>query len=452
VYPVIAVGAVVVAAALVAGGWHFSLPLLGLLLAAMLAEMFPVKIESVAAGTTSFATVFIATAATVYDWRYGALVGAGGMLLSHVDPQRWIAPIKVAYNMALYGVAGAAAGAIAGIVPLGLRLGFGGSAVFYLVDVGLLSWVVAATRRQRITTVARSFYTSTAWPFFVMAFVTAIVVHLWQSDPAWSLLVIPPLAAMIVYQTRLGHALDRQRELDGLKDDFLATTSHELRTPLTSIYGAAVTLSERDLEERMQRRLIEIIRTESAHLSDLVDDVLWASRLNSREITQNAEPFDAGDLVESVVTVFEAGVPAGVTLRRTILPDVPAVVADRDHLRRVLMNLVENAVKYSPLGGVVEVDVQTAGGFVRFVVSDDGLGIPLDERERIFEKFVRLDPEMRTGIGGSGLGLYICKRLVEEMHGRIWIEDNGSRGSRFLVDLPAAPQEAPTPVLAAARA
>jgi len=189
VYPVIVGGAAIVGAALVAGGWRFSLPLLGLLLAAMLAEMFPVKIESVAAGTTSFATVFIATAATVYDWRYGALVGAGGMLLSHVEPERWIAPIKIAYNMALYGVAGAAAGAFAAIVPLGLRLGFGGSAVFYVVDVGLLSWVVAATRRQRITTVARSFYASTAWPFFVMAFLTAIVVHLWRSDPASSLLV-----------------------------------------------------------------------------------------------------------------------------------------------------------------------------------------------------------------------------------------------------------------------
>src|SRR5215213_8948716 len=130
VYPVIGAGVVVLVAALAAGGWRFTAPLLALLFAATLAEMFPVKIESVAAGTTSFATIFIATAASVYGWRYGALVGAGAMLLSHAHPQRWNAPIKVAYNMALYGVGGAAAGAAGALIPAEYRLGFASSAAF----------------------------------------------------------------------------------------------------------------------------------------------------------------------------------------------------------------------------------------------------------------------------------------------------------------------------------
>jgi signal transduction histidine kinase len=114
------------------------------------------------------------------------------------------------------------------------------------------------------------------------------------------------------------------------------------------------------------------------------------------------------------------------------------VLGDREHAQRVLANLLENAIKYSPEGGPVEVNTCAIDGHVRFTIRDKGLGIPESMREQIFEKFTRLDPQMTRGIGGTGLGLYICRQLVEQMDGRIWVEENNPRGSAFSFELPAA--------------
>ena len=102
------------------------------------------------------------------------------------------------------------------------------------------------------------------------------------------------------------------------------------------------------------------------------------------------------------------------------------------------MNLVENAVKYSPDGGPVRISLSAEERVVRWTVADEGLGIPASERRRIFEKFFRLDPNMTRGIGGTGLGLYICRELVRRLNGRIWVEANNGKGSKFQVELPVA--------------
>jgi signal transduction histidine kinase len=112
------------------------------------------------------------------------------------------------------------------------------------------------------------------------------------------------------------------------------------------------------------------------------------------------------------------------------------VVADPGQLRQVLSNLIENAVKYSPDGGTVRVALAPENRHVRFSVSDSGLGIPVSEQRRIFEKFFRLDPDMTRGIGGTGLGLYICRELVRRVDGRIWVESDGRSGSTFHVEIP----------------
>ena len=115
----------------------------------------------------------------------------------------------------------------------------------------------------------------------------------------------------------------------------------------------------------------------------------------------------------------------------------PQVAADPDGLRQVLVNLVENAVKYSPNGGLVELELEPTDGRVRFVVRDRGLGIPASEHERIFEKFFRLDPNLARGVGGTGLGLYISREIVRRMGGRIRVESKPGSGSTFSFDLPA---------------
>jgi signal transduction histidine kinase len=114
------------------------------------------------------------------------------------------------------------------------------------------------------------------------------------------------------------------------------------------------------------------------------------------------------------------------------------VSADPEHLRQILVNLVDNAVKYSPDGGHVLVRIEDRGGSVRFAVSDEGLGIPPNEQARIFDKFYRLDPDLTRGVGGTGLGLYICRELVRRMAGRISVESTPGEGSTFVVDIPVA--------------
>lgn len=239
------------------------------------------------------------------------------------------------------------------------------------------------------------------------------------------------------------------RRLDELKAEFVATASHELRTPLAAVYGAAQTLSRHDfaLDEAGRARFISLITDESERLSRIVNEILLASQLDAGRLDLASEPFDSAELVERVIEAARAHLPGSVTLDVTLPESAPSVAADRDKARQVLVNLVENAIKYSPDGGHVEVGIDQAESAVRFYVTDEGLGIPELEQERIFDKFYRLDPEMTRGVGGTGLGLYICSELVRRMDGRIWVESHHGRGSTFSFELPVAEMSLP-PVMA----
>jgi PAS domain S-box-containing protein len=234
------------------------------------------------------------------------------------------------------------------------------------------------------------------------------------------------------------------RRLDELKSEFVATASHELRTPLAAVYGAAQTLRRHDfaLDEAGRARFITLITDESERLSRIVNEILLASQLDAGRLDLASEPFDPAELVKRVVETTRAHLPPTVELDVS-LPDEPppSVAADRDKARQVLVNLVDNAVKYSPEGGRVEVRIESTETTVRFHVTDEGIGVPEDERERIFDKFYRLDPEMTRGVGGTGLGLYICSELVRRMDGRIWVQSNHGEGSIFSFELPVAELE-----------
>jgi PAS domain S-box-containing protein len=234
--------------------------------------------------------------------------------------------------------------------------------------------------------------------------------------------------------------LSEERALDELKTDFVATVSHELRTPLAAVYGAAMTLRRPDVqfEEEHRERLVSIIANEADRLARIVDDILWASQLESGRLQFGIESCDAGAVAAEVVEAAKAHLPKGVSIDLVLPPSLPEVAGDRDKIRQVLVNLIENAVKYSPEGGTVEVHVEPLERRLLVSVRDEGLGIPLTEQQRIFEKFYRLDPNLTRGVGGTGLGLYICRELVRRMNGRLWVASKEGQGSTFFVELPLA--------------
>jgi PAS domain S-box-containing protein len=242
-----------------------------------------------------------------------------------------------------------------------------------------------------------------------------------------------------------------ERALDELKGEFVATISHELRTPLAAIYGSAQTLRRSDLEldPETRRRLLEVITTESERLTRIASEILLANTLDSGRLELDSRLVDlhalAGEVVEEMRAVFAER--EGLAIDLTGGNGQPAVVADPDRLRQVLINLIDNAVKYSPDGSHVAVEIESLAHSVRVAIKDEGIGIPRAEQQRIFGKFYRIDPQLSRGVGGTGLGLYICRELVRRMQGRVWVASREGEGSTFYVDLPLA--EAPVAASAA---
>ena len=233
--------------------------------------------------------------------------------------------------------------------------------------------------------------------------------------------------------------LTEERRVERLKSEFVSTISHELRTPLAAIYGAALTLRREEPSLEAQREgLLDVISGESERLARIVNDILWASRLESGTLHVAIESCDPVKLATSVVDATRAHIPSKIALEFEAEPELPLVAADPDKVRQVLTNLVDNAVKYSPDGGTVRVTLRRSGARIAFTVHDEGLGIPLAEQARIFEKFYRLDPELTRGVGGTGLGLYISRELVRHMGGRVSVVSREGEGSIFRVELPVA--------------
>ena len=189
-----------------------------------------------------------------------------------------------------------------------------------------------------------------------------------------------------------------------------------------------------------------MIAVQSRRLADLIEEILVTGQLDSGTLRVVSEAFDAEELVWNVASTTRLRVGDETTIGVSIAPELPQVTGDAERTRQVLTNLLDNAIKYSPDGGRIDiaVDREPEGDRIRFMVRDEGLGIPLGEQERIFEKFYRLDPNQRRGIGGSGLGLYICRELVRSMNGRIWVRSDPGEGAIFVFELPVA-ERVPAP-------
>jgi signal transduction histidine kinase len=239
-------------------------------------------------------------------------------------------------------------------------------------------------------------------------------------------------SVLAVRDATAGYVLERARA------DFVTTASHELRTPLTTVYGAARTLSARhdQLSGEQTGQLLVMIEQESEHLVQIVDQLLVSAQLDRGALHLDESEVDVRALCSAVIESARLRAAAGREIAFDAPPAVTTVRCDESLLRQVLVNLVENALKYSLNGGRIEVRVLNESASVQIEVEDEGLGIPPAEQERIFEKFYRLDAAMTRGVGGSGLGLYISREIVTQMGGSLSVRSVPDVGSTFTVTLP----------------
>jgi signal transduction histidine kinase len=237
-------------------------------------------------------------------------------------------------------------------------------------------------------------------------------------------------------------AYERQKELDQLKDQFIMTASHELRTPLTAVQGYIELLSEYNdtLSAETRTEFIQKAHRGCDELALMVGNIMDASRLQIEAERIRLAPVELASSVRHVMEILEA-----VTTREqrpvslAISPGL-FVMADELRLRQILLNLVSNALKYSPPGTTIQIMALQGQGLVKISVRDYGLGVPPEEQPRLFERFVRLERDINSPVRGAGLGLYITKRLVAAMGGRLWVESSGvpGEGSTFSFTLQRA--------------
>ena len=233
-----------------------------------------------------------------------------------------------------------------------------------------------------------------------------------------------------------------REELDGvnqLKSNFLSVISHELKTPLTSIKAYAETLLENleSIETRTVREFVKVMDGESERLIKLVDNILSFSYMEMGNLKVEKVSFELDELLREVYASIEKEFVSRGLTAEIVLPKSPVIIkADRELVKQLLQNLINNAVKFSPEGGKVYISLDEEASFARIIVQDTGKGIPEDQLEKIFERFHQVDGSDTREYGGSGLGLAICKNIVDWHEGKIWMENVKGSGAKVVVLLP----------------
>ena len=235
------------------------------------------------------------------------------------------------------------------------------------------------------------------------------------------------------------HDITELRRLEQVRTEFVANVSHELRTPLTAIQGYLETLLDGALEEREHaRKFLEIVFRHTERLGRLTDDLTDLSNIELGKVSLRLEPTSVAEIADSVVTIISPRASGGQVKVEARLPaDLPEVLADRDRLSQILINLVDNAVKYTPKGGQVTVEGRVdPAGMVEVTVRDTGVGIPKADLPRLTERFYRVDKARSRDLGGTGLGLAIVKHLVLAHGGELDIESELWKGTTVRFTLP----------------
>jgi NtrC-family two-component system sensor histidine kinase KinB len=254
-------------------------------------------------------------------------------------------------------------------------------------------------------------------------------------------------AAQAAIAVRNSQLYEHTKSLDRLKSEFVAVVSHEIRTPLTSVKGAVELLSDERFFENteQQAKLLTIAHANTERLLVLINSILDFSKLEAAALAMHVERHR----LEPVVQQAAGNLRTLLDERRIDLSvemsgELPDVILDPNRVTQVVTNLLSNAIKFSPEGGKVRISAEPWEGLVRVAVSDRGEGIAPRDLPKLFKKFSQIDSGPTRKVGGTGLGLVICKGIVEQHGGRIWVDSTPGEGSTFYFTLPVAEQYART--------
>lgn len=457
---VIATGLVTLVAVSVSVGlrWFLDAPLAFWVFVALAlaGELFPItvpregEVEEIGTSTTFGFAILIA-----YGFGPAALtfaVASGiGDLIHRKEP--W----KVAFNIAQYTLSAAAAAAVLELLNPPTHLGLAGvgaiatSAVaFFVVNDSVTGIALALAQDLPVVRYLLSdlwFQASTAAALFTMS---PIVLVTADRSPWLVPLLVVPVATVYWGATaslqntrlvaRLRESLEQEKEVGRLKDEFVAVVSHELRTPLTSIQGYVKTLLQlsHDLGEEQQRSFLEAADRQSDRLRRLIEQLLIVGRLESHVEPLTVSPVSLEDLASVVVDELRPRAN-GHTFDLRFTRGLSLIETDEAKVHQIVSNLVENALKYAPPDTRVTVRVTMTGDGALVAVEDEGPGIPVGSRDKVFERFYQVDSSITRRVGGTGLGLYICRKMADTIGARVWLDHSGPEGSTFCLWIPRTP-------------
>ena len=241
-----------------------------------------------------------------------------------------------------------------------------------------------------------------------------------------------PSGVMVLIQDITEHV-----RLDNMRKEFVADVSHELKTPITSIMGYADTLLEGEYDKETQAKFLNVIATEARRMAKLVTDLLTLSRFDNNKILQEKTKFDLGELVKQCQEKLQIQIDKKEhRVECFVTADVPPVYADKEGIERVVLNILSNSIKYTNNGGIIKIYVGFVYNDAYIKVIDNGLGIPEEDLNRIFERFYRVDKARTREMGGTGLGLSIAKEILDRNNGTIDIKSEKGKGTEVVIRIP----------------
>ena len=263
------------------------------------------------------------------------------------------------------------------------------------------------------------------------------------NDKTMELLFVPfldeidrPVGLMVVIQD-----ISEHERLNEMRKEFVADVSHELQTPLTSIKGFSENLLEDECDSETQKHFLKIINDNANRMENLIHDLLTLSKFDGKRENNKPEKFDLGQLTKECSEKFEIEIKKNIDLKCFVTAEVPLVYANKDGVERVILNIISNAVKYTPDGGKIDIYIGFVHNDAYVKIKDTGIGIPKDDVEKVFERFYRVEKARSRKMGGTGLGLSIAKEIIEQNKRTIKINSDLGKGTEVIIKIPTISEE-----------